>query len=344
MNWKTFLGSWAGLTVLVFFLYDALWALADFAAFVQMVHEDAPSLAVDFAYCATFVLFSISISAAAVRYNLPRHLRRGRMVALATVLLVANMLWAGVIENLLDHLFFEQPDYDWGNAFFMGILAYLVSLLYTMTHYYRQAVRQQEEMQRMQMQLLKMQLNPHFVFNSLSVLASLIEEDPARAERYTIRMSRIYRHILRHLDADTVPLREAIAFARDYMALLRLRFQCIDMDFREFAYTEDECILSLSLQVLIENAVKHNPPVPPQRLTLTIDRQGDCLRVSNNCIRSAEPSETTLPSHGVGLTNLAKRYLVRFGREISYEETSEAFTVLLPIIKHDNHAKESSNH
>ena len=195
-----------------------------------------------------------------------------------------------------------------------------------------------KENNRLHMQLLKMQLNPHFIFNSLSALAYLIGTNPKQAEKYTVYLAKIYRYILGHMDADAVPLKDCLAFSKDYMALLKLRYENIDMDIRGFEYGDNECVLSLSLQVLIENAVKHNAPSPAETLRIDIDREGDRLVVSNNILRSPATGRSPADAHGIGLDNLKKRYRMKFDRAIDIVETRDCFKVYIPIVK-VNHEK-----
>lgn len=182
------------------------------------------------------------------------------------------------------------------------------------------------------MKLLKMQMNPHFVFNSLSVLAGLIDIDAKRAEDYVIRLSRIYRHILGHIENDVVSLDEAFQWLDDYMNLLKLRYTNIELQVKPMERRKDEYILSQSLQVLVENAVKHNAMNQHEKLTIVVERKENMLVVSNNIIHPTYKSEHTIPSYKLGLDNLAKRYLMKFGKEISVKHSSESFTVYLPIV------------
>ena len=182
------------------------------------------------------------------------------------------------------------------------------------------------------MKFLKMQMNPHFVFNSLSVLAGLIDIDAKRAEDYVIRLSRIYRHILGHIENDVLSLDEAFQWLDDYMNLLKLRYTNIELQVKPMERRKDEYILSQSLQVLVENAVKHNAMNQHEKLTIIVERKENMLVVSNNIIHATYKSEQTIPSFKLGLDNLAKRYFVKFGEEISVKQTSELFTVYLPIV------------
>ena len=252
---------------------------------------------------------------------------------MSAIFLLANTFLAFLVENLIDVLFVDISDREvWGNAYLMGLISSIQALIVVVEYYYKESEQKYEENRQLEMKLLKMQMNPHFVFNSLSVLAGLIDIDAKRAEDYVIRLSRIYRHILGHLENDVVSLDEAFQWLDDYMNLLKLRYANIELQVKPMERRKDEYILSQSLQVLIENAVKHNAINQHEKLTIVVERKENMLVVSNNIIHPTYKSEHIIPSYKLGLDNLAKRYLMKFGKEISVKHSSESFTVYLPIV------------
>ena len=123
----------------------------------------------------------------------------------------------------------------------------------------------------LQKKYLKLQLDPHFVFNSLSSLAGMIEDEPQRAEEYVVRLSKVYRYTLRNIDRDYITVREAMDFASIYVSLLNLRYDDnIILETDKDKVNGDDRILALSLQLLIENAVKHNSPQDDKKLHIRI--------------------------------------------------------------------------
>ena len=159
----------------------------------------------------------------------------------------------------------------------MGLISSIQALIVVVEYYYKESEQKYEENRQLEMKLLKMQMNPHFVFNSLSVLAGLIDIDAKRAEDYVIRLSRIYRHILGHIENDVVSLDEAFQWLDDYMNLLKLRYTNIELQVKPMERGKDEYILSQSLQVLIENAVKHNAINQHEKLTIIVERKENML-------------------------------------------------------------------
>lgn len=130
-----------------------------------------------------------------------------------------------------------------------------------------------------------------------------------------VRLSKIYRYILRHMDADVVTVREALAFVKDYVSLLQLRYENIKLGMPVFKYDDNEYILSFSLQVLIENAVKHNAPNSHEKLSISINREGNNIVVSNNILRRQDMASKNA-GYGVGLTNLMARNRMKLHRDM----------------------------
>ncbi len=106
---------------------------------------------------------------------------------------------------------------------------------------------------------LKNQLDPHFLFNSLNVLSSLIEENPKKAQEFTIALSKIYRYVLDKKDKNLISVEEELNFAKLYVSLLKMRFEdAIIINFQTDSDVNEFRIVPLSLQLLLENAIKHN--------------------------------------------------------------------------------------
>lgn len=176
---------------------------------------------------------------------------------------------------------------------------------------------------------LKNQLDPHFLFNSLNVLTSLIEEDPYQAQKFTTSLSKVYRYVLEQKNKDLVTVDEELNFARTYVRLLKMRFEdSIVFDIPDQATDPDAKIVPLSLQLLLENAVKHNVVTASRPLHLKVFEAGNNLVVSNNL----QAKEVVKKSSGVGLQNIKQRYQILTDREVSIEKTETDFRVTLPML------------
>lgn len=178
---------------------------------------------------------------------------------------------------------------------------------------------------------LKNQLDPHFLFNSLNVLTSLIEEDPVQAQKFTTSLSKIYRYVLEQKNKDLVTVDEELAFAKTYIKLLKMRFEeSISLDIPERCTTPEAKIVPLSLQLLLENAVKHNIVTPARPLRIRVYEEGGMLCVTNN----HQGKQVVKKSCGVGLKNIQQRYQILCKREVEIQNKPSRFTVKLPILTH----------
>ncbi len=176
---------------------------------------------------------------------------------------------------------------------------------------------------------LKNQIDPHFLFNSLNVLSSLIEENPEQAQKFTTSLSKVYRYVLEQKDKELVPVAEELAFARTYMALLRMRFEnSVTFEIEDAEIDPEARVVPLSLQLLLENAVKHNVASPERPLAIKIGIDGNYLWIRNN----AQKKEVLQDRKGVGLTNIADRYALVTDRKVLVDHTADDFVVSIPIL------------
>ncbi|HLL97381.1 MAG TPA: histidine kinase [Spirosoma sp.] len=193
------------------------------------------------------------------------------------------------------------------------------------------AEKLQQQMSAVQMMALQAQLNPHFLFNSLNSLSSLIADEPARAERFVDEMSSVYRYLLRTNDQKLTTLQTELAFIDSYYHLLRTRYgAAIDLKKNIDAPFLDYKIPPLTLQLLLENAVKHNIVSADQPLMIQLATNTDgCLTVSNTLQRKSISRENSTRK---GLLNIISKYQL-LGQAIPrVEETTDSFRVVLPLI------------
>ncbi len=176
---------------------------------------------------------------------------------------------------------------------------------------------------------LKNQLDPHFLFNSLNVLTSLIEEDPYQAQKFTTSLSKVYRYVLEQKNKDLVTVDEELQFARTYVRLLKMRFEdSIIFDIPEKSSDPEAKIVPLSLQLLLENAVKHNVVTSERPLHIKVQENGGMLTVSNNL----QEKQVVRKSSGVGLQNIRQRYGILTNKQVEIEKSASEFSVKLPML------------
>lgn len=228
----------------------------------------------------------------------------------------------------------------------IGVALILVALLLLsrMLFFQRNSERLKAKTQELEKQqlvneisLLKTQVNPHFLFNSLSILSSLVHIDPDLSEKFIDQLSKSYRYILEQKDQALVTLRTELNFIESYAFLLKIRFE---NKFNLRVNIPDEVldkfkIAPLTLQLLIENAVKHNRMSVNEPLIIDVSLEGDQMVVKNTLQQRAMEYKST----GMGLQNIMNRYALLTKRQVWAGELNGEFVVKIPILQHDNHSK-----
>ncbi|MFI5154073.1 MAG: sensor histidine kinase [Chitinophagales bacterium] len=237
---------------------------------------------------------------------------------------------------------FAQGQVNW-NTLFTSTLIIMICVVF-ITHVYETVflVRDSEsemlkneqlEKAKAQAELeaLKNQIDPHFIFNSLNTLSHLIEDDPNRARLFNDNMAEVFRYILGNKGKALVLLQEEIQFVKDYFSLLEIRFERaiqLKMDI-ESEWTDQYLIPPISLQILVENATKHNEFSQHNPLIIQIRLADNELIVSNETRKKSMRK----PSSGIGLHNLNERYKLITEKSIFITENDTLFSVVLPVLK-----------
>ena len=186
-----------------------------------------------------------------------------------------------------------------------------------------------EEKLIFQYESLKSKVNPHFLFNSLNTLSSLIPKDPELAERFISKFSTIYRYVLEKADRDMVSLEDEIEFIKDFFFLQKIRDDgkiYLEID---IGHPESYVVVPVSLQLLVENALKHNAATQESPLNIRIYLENDTVVVENN----TQKKMNLEPSSKVGLKNLKERISLAMRRQLIIEEGPLKFLVKLPVLK-----------
>ena len=193
-----------------------------------------------------------------------------------------------------------------------------------------QLINLQKENLQSQFDMLKQQVNPHFLFNSLNVLTSLIKLEPNLAEKFSEQLSKVYRYVLENKDNELVDLHTELNFLDAYIFLLNIRFVDklkVNIDIPENRRSNQ--IIPLAMQLLIENAIKHNTMSKSEPLTIDIFIDPEnYLNIVNNL--QERPSQ--LVSTGVGLKNIQNRYILLNNTEPIFEKTSTHFMAKVPLV------------
>jgi len=332
-QFRNFLKRWILLTLAIFLVYDVVWIATEGSGVWQYLAEDITMLFFDLIYCGVFALVSISVYSELLHSRLFDRLiarnKRGALFLTGGIVLLSNLLVTYVVDWMMCVLSSgEYFDSVWDKTVVLSLIAAMLSLVFMMQYFTHLMEKQNQERIELQKKCLKLQLDPHFVFNNLSTLAGMISVEPEKAEHYVVLLSHVYRYTLQHIDDDIMSIDESKDFVRKYIELLNLRFEDgIILNIDNCKCTSDECILTMSLQLLIENAVKHNTPHDGELLYIWIERSGNHLSVRNNRIHQ----DKTADSYGMGMENLRRRCLMRFGEEPKVICTETMFEVQMPI-------------
>ena len=219
--------------------------------------------------------------------------------------------------------------------FFISVVVMLSSqLLYLSEKQQRTALEIKSlmaENMRTRFSALKNQMDPHFLFNSLNTLNSLIKIDADKAQEYVQQLSFVFRYTLQN--KEVITLEEELRFTRAYCALMRIRYgDSLGFEEKIDGKYDNWLIVPLSIQTLVENAIKHNVVSNKQPLTITIATGHESISISNpiQLKKEAESGE------GIGLTNLAERYRLMWKKEITVNQTSDRFEITIPLIIYES--------
>lgn len=241
-------------------------------------------------------------------------------------LLFYYALWLLTDEEMRQALKYGWPWDSWGM-----LVDYAACCLFTTVvtlYYWRSREKAERERDKFRLQALENQLSPHFVFNNFSILADLIEVDPKRASNYLMNLSKVYRYTLSHLDHETVTLQEELAFLDRYLALLQQRFgEGIQVRIADEVAKTQGKLPPAALQMLIENAIKHNEHTKERPLVIDVTAEGQHISVSNR-----KQPITTSESTSVGQHNIVERYRLLTSQKVTISNTQDKYRVTIPLI------------
>jgi hypothetical protein len=231
--------------------------------------------------------------------------------------------------------FFQDP-YAFNYYVFSFIITLIVSLIFHVIYFYKAITENKVKEQQIvaktetaKFESLKSQIDPHFLFNSLNVLTSLIGENPKQAEKFTTKLSKVYRYVLEQKSKDLIELNEELQFAIAYTDLLKMRFEnAVTFEIPEKASLDELKIIPLSLQLLLENSIKHNVVSEENPLVVKIEEKDGYLVVTNNY----NPKSTLEKGTKVGLQNIIDRYNLLTLKKVEVQKTATTFIVKLPLL------------
>lgn len=221
------------------------------------------------------------------------------------------------------------------SGFIIGII--LIDIGIELLHKWNETASEAERVKKENMEFrfdrLRNQINPHFLFNSLNTLASLVFQNPETASQFIRQLARVYRYVLENRDKEIIPLAEEWEFMEAYFFLVKIRFEeGLRFEFQLSPESLNRYIAPMTLQLLVENALKHNIVSTSKPLTITIKVEEEILVVENNLQPKLQPE----PSTHTGLENIRSRYAMLSIRPIKVTSGEKAFRVEIPLLQLEN--------
>ncbi|MDF2189010.1 histidine kinase [Paraflavitalea sp. CAU 1676] len=321
--------------------FPAAFALSDSSRSTTVVHFVSSFLIILSLWCMNFALIDFRTNKSMKAKNKPRALHY--KIAVSYMLAILIYLSVGLLLNTLSGRLLSTARGNWGHSFSTWFFIFLQIFLFNtlillIKHAFdsvaekRDIALENEMLKRENLhavhEALKQQINPHFLFNSLTTLQSLTKYDPRQAVSFIGELASVYRYMLQHQDKNMVTLGEELNFMRSYLYLLKIRFGdaiCTDIQVPEQVLSNT--MPPNTLQLLVENAVKHNGLSLKRPLHISIFMTKEYLAVKNNL--QSKPVEPT--SSRLGLSNISRRYMLLKGKDIVVTKNEHEFQVLLPI-------------
>lgn len=338
------------LTPIVSVFYYTMTFLLDKSYWLYIIHNENPvkesiefitaGLIVSFVFIETSVILGKAIFAFLRRIKETYH----KMLLCYILLFAANNMIAYFLSELAILSGYDETSYFYKELYILGVLVTLISGIYVTSIYieaYKKMEREKKEIEirllkekqiktDIKLNMLKQQIDPHFLFNSFSILSELIAESPETAEKFLDNLSMIYRYILQNIDKNLTSIHEELHLFHSYLYLMKIRYKdsietLVSPDLQE----AKGYLPTASLQLLAENAIRHNSLSPSAPLTITVYKDGDYFVVENNLM----PISSKLKTTRLGLKSITDRYSILSGVSPVIQKTPNKFIVKLPIIQ-----------
>jgi len=257
---------------------------------------------------------------------------------------LTNALFSAAITGIFSFVWFKisKENFTWDAMFKCICITTLAVIVFTLVYEILFLSKEREldtkivnqldwERSKAEMSVLKNELEPHFIFNSLNALSYLITTDPKTAHQFNSKLASVYKYFLINKDKDLITLENELEFIENYFFLLQVRHDN-KLHFATELHSKQESsllILPYALQVAVENAVKHNEFTDAAPLYIKVVTNGEYILVKNNKL----PKSFSESSTGIGLRNLSSRYKMVCNKDILVETNDYEYTIKLPIIK-----------
>lgn len=326
-------------------LYLILWLVLDYEIITHIEDLTIYDQIIDFILCVLFTYTSLGFCSL-IFSTLPFKASYKWVIVYAScIFLLNNLIAFGMIHiyNLVCGKA-ENEIMDIKGTYTYAMIATFVSSVYANVFYLQSYIKVRDEKQTLEMALmkekeialqsqlnsLKLQINPHFMFNNFNNLLALIEEDTELAGKFLNNLSRVYRYIIANLDRNLIPISDEIKFLNSYLYLMKVRHEeGIITKISPEIEKSKAFIPPAVLQLLVENAIKHNGFSYKKPLFIDIILSDDYITVRN--LKS--PLLSKIDSIGLGQKNIIERYALLCDKKVKIENTEKFYSVSLPIIK-----------
>ncbi len=217
----------------------------------------------------------------------------------------------------------------------INLLFHLLNLVFVYQKAFQTKLVEAESLKRMhaqaELQAIKQQINPHFLFNNLNVLSGLVMKQSSEANNFIEAFSQVYMHVLNNHNKEMIELQNELDFLKPYFFLLSQRFpDALELDINVNEKYSRYFIIPAALQMLVENVIKHNVFSKNKPLQIKIYSNGN---ETVSVINKLQPKVSGVASSNIGLNNISKRYSITAGKQIAVEKTETTFCVTLPLIE-----------
>lgn len=276
------------------------------------------------------------------RHRYPKIRQTGRRLKLTSLFVSLYILIADLSFRMVFNYFYPELMWDiesYPIHFLQNLfISILVAMIYELTYFYARWNQSNLEAEKLkteqivtQLESLKNQISPHFLFNSLNTLAAIIPENQDQAVRFTEKLSEVYRYILQYKDKELVTLRTELDFIRSYLFLLQIRYPYnLEVSYNIAESAMNNHIAPLTLQILVENAVKHNVISKSEPLHIEIYTNEEGRVVVENRLNL---KTLALNSTKTGLENIRKRYHYLSEKSVEIIQNQHIFQVSVPLIQ-----------
>lgn len=266
--------------------------------------------------------------------------KRDFLILIATIPPIAFILTLDRIL-ILETLIFPKPHnlWNWVTEYLVFFITQTIVCFSCISYFYistliktqARLLEAQQAESEMQLKILQQKVDPHFLFNNLNVLSSLVRKNPETASEFLNRFAELYRYILQTQNSEVVPLKDELVFAENYAYLLKQRFgRAYSFDWQVPPdKINGQMIIPSALQNSLENVVKHNAGDQHQPLQIKIRLNKDFLSVENELRAKSQ----TRPTSGTGLQNLTKRYTLLTETPVEVLNDEKTFKVKLPLLR-----------